>query len=700
MGTVDAERLDGLSINLGRIAARRVLAHLAAVSPRSAPSPALIATAWTDQTMSAPGAALRMLISRLRRNLNSDIEESAIVSGLGGYRLSSEVDVDVRDFEERVALSRGSIPDHQCVRVLSGALRLWRGPPYEGFEGLIFESDGRRIQDLRLEAVDRYQRILIQMGRAREGLKYLRECREDNPLHEGLAALLVMTHYSLGERTTALREFEILRRSLREDLGLNPSPELRSLHSEILQQASITDVRVRPEPTGDSARRARLIVSVVTAAVSTELKPAGNLQHQGTDRLVTTLAQRAETCAMVGHWQTAADHYLEAIERALQTDDTDRAARLCMRLARITWDPELGDVVIRTLRKLLGRDPAPVLAAQMRICVAGGAFRTGAEAASFTSPAEFLSDLDTIAEAGTHAELAWALMRARDAMTGSLHPRDTLALSRRVERLSNADALIRGQNLRATFADLLRLGQRGAALRVARRIEDQTTHPEAAVDSFGRLTLRNCWNLAVGRFESVQRDLAASLEFRGRLSSATLDQVVLGQSYWLSRELGDIPNLESHLEGALAVAERDATTPLWSLAAAVLATDVGRPDQALELVRRCRRSFNLLAMSPGSHHTGLLSMTAEVLAVASLSGLEVDRELAEGLRHQLEADPNAGVLLGWPTVFMGAKERFTGFAALAAGDVPGARRHLLRARHEDRHMAPLARRSRQVLESI
>ena len=57
-----------------------------------------------------------------------------------------------------------------------------------------------------------------------------------------------------------------------------------------------------------------------------------------------------------------------------------------------------------------------------------------------------------------------------------------------------------------------------------------------------------------------------------------------------------------------------------------------------------------------------------------------------------------GVMVGWPTLYLGSSRRFVGFARLAVGDVGGAVEEFRRAVHADRWFPPLRARSQAGLE--
>jgi DNA-binding SARP family transcriptional activator len=66
-------------------------------------------------------------------------------------------------------------------------------------------------------AIDAYQALIAQ-----------------DPYREAVHRELMWCHYRLGDRITAIRQYQSCVQTLREDLGLSPSPETEALYLEII----------------------------------------------------------------------------------------------------------------------------------------------------------------------------------------------------------------------------------------------------------------------------------------------------------------------------------------------------------------------------------------------------------------------------------------------------------------------------------
>jgi hypothetical protein len=287
------------------------------------------------------------------------------------------------------------------------------------------------------------------------------------------------------------------------------------------------------------------IVGIVAPGL-TATRPADN-DMTGADESFEHLVARARASSALGHWRDATAGYLQAIASETDADNHISVAGIVLELATITWDPGVSRLVQSAIEDAVDRTSDPVLLAQLRLCQAGGLHRSGEPDAVGAPQSHILDCLQTVRAGATPIEVAWATVRSRDALSGIIGPDESLDLGLSVEQINPGHDQVRRQNQRAIFADLLRLDRRAAAARIMREVRSSADDNERAVDRFGRITVQNCWNLMMGRFDAVQLGLLQALEFRGRLPDPTLAQVVLRQSFWLCRELGDPANTEAHL---------------------------------------------------------------------------------------------------------------------------------------------------------
>ena len=232
LGTTRAFHADGTPVALGGARLRALLTVLALRPGRTVPVGVLVAEVWDGDPPSDAVAALQALVGRLRRALGA----TTVASTDGGYRLcADEEDVDLHRFgalagEGARALEEGDAA--KAADLLDDALALWRGSvladlPDRTAEAARWETRRLEVRRARLTAT-------LALGRAKEALPELAALCREFPLDEPLQALRIRALRDASRPAEALAAYEHVRRALAERLGTDPGPELRALHSELL----------------------------------------------------------------------------------------------------------------------------------------------------------------------------------------------------------------------------------------------------------------------------------------------------------------------------------------------------------------------------------------------------------------------------------------------------------------------------------
>lgn len=197
----------------------------------------LVETIWPGGAPATALKTLQLYVSQLRKRIGS----TNLKTRPAGYVLEvGDDDLDAALFERmwhdgRAALDAGNA---QLAAVLLGrALGLWRGPAfadvaYSDFAG----SEARRLDELRLSCLEERLTADLALGRQDEVLGELAALAERHPSRERVRALLMLALYRSGRQAEALAEYRAARRALRDELGLEPGPELTHLHRAMLRQ--------------------------------------------------------------------------------------------------------------------------------------------------------------------------------------------------------------------------------------------------------------------------------------------------------------------------------------------------------------------------------------------------------------------------------------------------------------------------------
>ncbi len=130
----------------------------------------------------------------------------------------------------------------RAVALLAEADALWRGDPLADFTYEDFAATTiTRLSELRLAVIEERLDLELQLGRHQGAIVQLEAMVAAHALRERLRGLLMLALYRAGRQADALRVFQEGRRILGDELGLEPSHELRQLETAILAQDRYLD---------------------------------------------------------------------------------------------------------------------------------------------------------------------------------------------------------------------------------------------------------------------------------------------------------------------------------------------------------------------------------------------------------------------------------------------------------------------------
>ena len=220
----------------------------------------LVDVLWRDDLPRNPANALQIQISYLRKTLGDAEADGAslLQTRAGGYALVVERErIDAHRFE--LAVTRVAAVDTlRSVQALTaaldevdGALALWRGEPFEDVAGMdVARGEATRLDELRWTATERRIDLLLRLGHHAAAVGDLSKLVQLMPLRERFHEQLVLALYRSGRQAEALRAYDDARRTLADDLGLDPGPELRDLERAVLQQDRSLEW-IPPHPAAD-----------------------------------------------------------------------------------------------------------------------------------------------------------------------------------------------------------------------------------------------------------------------------------------------------------------------------------------------------------------------------------------------------------------------------------------------------------------
>jgi predicted ATPase/DNA-binding SARP family transcriptional activator len=261
---------------------RRLLAALVAAEGRTVSVDALIDALWGETPPRSARNTLQSHVARLRDLLG---DPGAIATRAPGYALVPEVvrtDADGFRAAVREATAQVGADPEVAVRLLTDALRLWRGEAFAGVGDDLARHHAARLEELRTTA----RRLLATAQQDRGDLAAAIETRRalhaDDPLREEDVTAFASDLAAAGRLPEALEVLREHRRALAEQLGLDPGPAVATLERQLLAGTTPDDgadrvgpARRLPRSYGRETDRARVGSALRDAGIVTLVGPGG-----------------------------------------------------------------------------------------------------------------------------------------------------------------------------------------------------------------------------------------------------------------------------------------------------------------------------------------------------------------------------------------------------------------------------------------
>jgi YVTN family beta-propeller protein len=250
---------------LGGEKQRALLAILLLDRNKVVSSDRLIDELWGESPPPGARRTLRAYVSKLRRAMGANGASSAVavdserkpgdgvlLTKAHGYVLQvAPGELDLERFRELADRGRDALATgrpEEAATLLRDALSLWRGPPLAEFAYERFAQNAiAQIEELRLGAAEERVEAELALGHARAVVGELRDLVVRHPLRERLHGELMLALYRSGRQAEALEVFQGFRRTLSEELGLEPGPGLQQLELAILTRDPALDLPTPPK---------------------------------------------------------------------------------------------------------------------------------------------------------------------------------------------------------------------------------------------------------------------------------------------------------------------------------------------------------------------------------------------------------------------------------------------------------------------
>lgn len=224
-----------VSMPIKRAQRRAILGYLLLNTDRLVTSEELVDALWGEDPPKSAKSQIHAAISALRAALGPDGQRS-ILSETGGYRLAITADeLDLLRFNNLVAQAQAEQDPERAARQVREALALWEGPPLSGITARFADPARAVLQERYLSAYEFLVDIELSRGHHVELVPELMTQVETHPLREKLTGQLMLALFRSGRQMEAFAAYDRIRALLVEELGCDPTSELRAVHRYILE---------------------------------------------------------------------------------------------------------------------------------------------------------------------------------------------------------------------------------------------------------------------------------------------------------------------------------------------------------------------------------------------------------------------------------------------------------------------------------
>jgi WD40 repeat protein/DNA-binding SARP family transcriptional activator len=287
LGPVDA-RADGRPLSLGGAKQRAVLAMLGLEANRTVSADHLIEGLWGEHPPASAAKMLQNYVWRLRGLLDADAGAEIVTRGRDYELRIDPGSVDVCRVDWLLREATRAAEAGEPVDAAREALALWRGPALSDVADQPFAASAiRRLDELRLDVAELAIDADLAAGRHHEVAWEISAMVAEQPLRERFHAQRMLALYRCGRQADALEAYRDARRTLVDEIGVEPGPELQDLHDAMLRQDRSLDVEAAAP---ELPRELDAVSSPSLAGREEELswlRAHGRRARRGTGALVT-----------------------------------------------------------------------------------------------------------------------------------------------------------------------------------------------------------------------------------------------------------------------------------------------------------------------------------------------------------------------------------------------------------------------------
>ena len=186
---------------------------------------------WPDHSPERLDGIFRSTLYRVRRALFKD----SVIFEAGLYRFNRQGDYwfDVEVFEKLLGEARG-LADTEKIARLQEACALYRGDYLSETGADWCMLDRERLREQYLQALETLAVLHTDLEALHAAIEFYQDVLAHDQYRESAHRGLMLCYYRLGDRTSAVHQYQVCVEILRKELDLSPSPETGKLFLKII----------------------------------------------------------------------------------------------------------------------------------------------------------------------------------------------------------------------------------------------------------------------------------------------------------------------------------------------------------------------------------------------------------------------------------------------------------------------------------
>lgn len=248
-----------------------LLAYLVYYPHRSHPREELTELLWPDCDPDAGRNSLSTSLSSLRHQLEPPgvTPGSVIVADRANVRLNPDsFTSDVALFESAIAAAKRTGNESKRASLLMEAVDLYHGALLPGYYEDWNLAERDRLAGSYIGALGELVVHFEEAAEHRQALEFARRAVTADPLHEESHRSLIRLYAARSELTAALRQYAILERALKSELGAEPEPATRALIASIRTRGPVAESAGLPKTSLPTRVPSKLPSGTVTLLVA------------------------------------------------------------------------------------------------------------------------------------------------------------------------------------------------------------------------------------------------------------------------------------------------------------------------------------------------------------------------------------------------------------------------------------------------